>query len=177
MIAGLESTGHSSLLRLKRGPSLRDVPLPTAIVTGKPVPTEQQEEALIRVGDAAVAGGVERLDAFAALSDIIMRRPPRIRGITHGQPIQTTDLDVTIPETHGLFIEESRRMHPTVCRFISDTIYQGRLGSVPQCARQRIICSGWPTAGIRFRPVVHEGNSQRSVEEAEVIASDVADLP
>ncbi len=42
----------------------------------------------------------------------------------------------TMPPTRGVFIEETRRMHPDVCRFISDRIYEGRLTSYVDCAKQ-----------------------------------------
>lgn len=42
----------------------------------------------------------------------------------------------TIPQTHGLFIEESWRLYPSVCRFVSDVVYDGRLRSRPHCDRQ-----------------------------------------
>ena len=35
----------------------------------------------------------------------------------------------TIPEDRGLFLTETWRMHPDVCRFISDEVYDGRLRS------------------------------------------------
>ena len=35
----------------------------------------------------------------------------------------------TIPPERGLFLDETRRMHPDVCRFISEAIYEGRLES------------------------------------------------
>ncbi len=34
--------------------------------------------------------------------------------------------DVTMPEDRGVFLTETRRMHPDVCSFISDEIYEGR---------------------------------------------------
>ena len=43
-----------------------------------------------------------------------------------------------VPPDRGLFLGESRRMHPNVCRFISESIYEGRLGSIPECANQKI---------------------------------------
>ena len=43
-----------------------------------------------------------------------------------------------VPSDYGLFLGESRRMHPSVCRFISESMYEGRLASHPDCARQRI---------------------------------------
>ncbi len=37
----------------------------------------------------------------------------------------------TIPEDRGLFLEHSFRMHPDVCRFVSEAFYEGRLESAP----------------------------------------------
>ena len=42
----------------------------------------------------------------------------------------------TIPEELGVFLEETRRMHPEVCRFVSEAFYEGRLGSIPECAER-----------------------------------------
>ncbi len=77
----------------------------------------------------------------------------------------------TLPNELGVFLGESYRMHPDVCRFISEGIYEGRLGSKGECAQQRIELSGegnaWVTkeAGIAFSPVEHDGNVQSSDEE------------
>lgn len=82
-----------------------------------------------------------------------------------------------VPPDSGLFLGESHRMHPAVCRFISESIYEGRLSSIPDCARQRIDV---PTVqhdlipvehGIVFSPVLHEGNTQRSDEEVERVSA------
>jgi predicted RecB family nuclease len=78
-----------------------------------------------------------------------------------------------VPSDYGLFLGESRRMHPTVCRFISEIIYEGRLGSHPDCANQRIAIA--PNAhgivskenGVLFIGVEHDGNIQQSDEEVE----------
>jgi predicted RecB family nuclease len=82
-----------------------------------------------------------------------------------------TDVPVfhaVVPQASGLFLGESRRMHPAVCRFISESIYEGRLGSYPDCALQRIAAAG-PLVieenGIVFSPVEHDGNIQQSDEE------------
>ncbi len=48
----------------------------------------------------------------------------------------------TIPPERGLFIDETRRMHPDVCRFISKAIYEDRLESFADCADQRIEAPG-----------------------------------
>lgn len=82
----------------------------------------------------------------------------------------------TAPEDRGIFLPVSRRMHPEVCRYISDIVYDGRLSSIPGAERQRILWQGTaphslPAAGIGFVEVVHEGNSQSSAQEAATIAS------
>jgi predicted RecB family nuclease len=76
-----------------------------------------------------------------------------------------------VPPDRGLFLGESRRMHPNVCRFISESIYESRLGSLPDCARQKIVwLSGGSRlvtieSGIVFSGVEHDGNVQQSDEE------------
>jgi uncharacterized protein len=63
-------------------------------------------------------------------------------------------------------------MHPDICRFISDAVYDGRLQSdrstLQQCLK---ITAGGDAAlaptGIRFVPVDHNGHAQKSPPEAE----------
>ncbi|MDQ3120701.1 MAG: AAA domain-containing protein [Verrucomicrobiota bacterium] len=82
-----------------------------------------------------------------------------------------------VPSERGLFLGESRRMHPEVCRFISDTIYEGRLQSLPDCALQRVALpeSGGEFVtrefGIIFSGVQHEGNIQQSDEEVQRVCA------
>ena len=83
----------------------------------------------------------------------------------------------TIPPERGLFIDETRRMHPDVCRFISAAIYEDRLESFADCANQRVDAPGELTGtGIRYVPVAHEGNMRESPEEAKTINGLVEDL-
>jgi superfamily I DNA and/or RNA helicase len=67
-------------------------------------------------------------------------------------------------------------MHPEVCRFISDQVYEGRLNSHPDTARQAIRGTRFPEAGAFWVPVLHEGNAQIAAEEVEAIRAAVADL-
>jgi len=82
-------------------------------------------------------------------------------------------MHAVVPPDYGLFLGESRRMHPTVCRFISESMYEGRLVSHPDCARQRIAippdANSFITreSGIVFSGVEHDGNIQQSDEEVE----------
>jgi uncharacterized protein len=65
-------------------------------------------------------------------------------------------------------------MHPAVCRYISDVVYEGRLGSDEGATRQSLLINGrhdiLVPQGIRFVEILHEGNSQSSEEEAEAIS-------
>jgi uncharacterized protein len=79
----------------------------------------------------------------------------------------------TIPPERGLFLDRTYRMHPDVCRFISELSYEGRLESAPDRERQRVDSPGASGTGLRYLPVAHEGNGQRSEEEAKVIRREV----
>ncbi len=80
--------------------------------------------------------------------------------------------DVTMPPDRGVFLTETRRMHPDVCRFISEEIYQGRLGSHPDCARQGT-ASG---TGLRWLRADHDDCATESIEEAELVAAEIRRL-
>ena len=41
----------------------------------------------------------------------------------------------TVPPDRGVFLDRTRRMHPDVCRFVSDVVYDGRLFGIPETAR------------------------------------------
>ena len=77
-----------------------------------------------------------------------------------------------VPPQTGLFLGESRRMHPKVCKFISDSIYEGRLTSHIDCENQQISIGDSSQVvtkqnGVVFLAVEHEGNIQQSDEEAD----------
>ena len=81
----------------------------------------------------------------------------------------------TIPPDLGLFLDETWRLHPDICRFTSELFYEGRLRPRRGLERQELRCAG-PVAGtgLRFLPVPHEGNQSSSPEEADRVASLVA---
>ncbi|WP_346742456.1 TM0106 family RecB-like putative nuclease [Rhabdothermincola salaria] len=79
---------------------------------------------------------------------------------------------VTVPADLGVFLHETRRMHPDVCAFISDTIYQGRLVSHPDCSRQTTAAG----TGLRWLRADHHGCSTASAAEAEIVRSEIARL-
>lgn len=78
----------------------------------------------------------------------------------------------TIPDDQGLFLEETWRLHPSICTFTSDLFYAGKLEAREHNARQGIVSKG-PVcgAGLWYLPVEHEGNVNASLEEATSIAA------
>lgn len=82
----------------------------------------------------------------------------------------------TIPPDRGIFLATTWRMHPDVCRFISDAVYESRLHPEPKNAEQGLILASdahpalRPT-GLVFVPAIHDNCSQRSEEEAEIVLS------
>ncbi len=77
----------------------------------------------------------------------------------------------TIPPEQGIFLENSWRMHPDICRFISAAIYNGRLASHPKTEKRKLVLtddadSALKPTGIHVEPIDHEGCSQESEEEA-----------
>lgn len=77
----------------------------------------------------------------------------------------------TIPLHQGIFLPMTRRLHPEICGFISDAIYEGRLTNHESTVPRQLIPTGkekWikESKGIHFIPVAHEGNRDCSEEEA-----------
>ena len=87
----------------------------------------------------------------------------------------------TVPPELGIFLARSRRMHPDVCRFISEAIYEGRLESIPETARHRVLRSPRTRivpqeTGVVWVPVAHDGCTQSSDEECDAIVAIVEEL-
>jgi uncharacterized protein len=77
---------------------------------------------------------------------------------------------LTMPPERGVFLPETRRLNPAICEFTSRVFYEGRLEAMPGLEAQQL---RGPTpfdgAGLRFVPVIHRGNTNRSDEEVECV--------
>jgi uncharacterized protein len=83
----------------------------------------------------------------------------------------------TIPDDQGLFLEETWRLHPSICAFTSELFYAGKLEAREHNAIQAIQTEGLISgAGLWYLPVQHEGNVNASPEEADAIERLVSDL-
>jgi predicted RecB family nuclease len=78
----LELDRDARTLKLKRGPSLEDVPLPEALIPGRPYDTNDQEDALERIGRSLLDG----TRSYPAIGTILRRTP-------FDRPVQTTELE------------------------------------------------------------------------------------
>ena len=128
------------------------------------------------------AGQVSLADALAmgtAASNVILLGDPlQLAQVSQGTHPPGTEKSVlehllgehaTIPADRGVFLERTRRMHPGVCRFISEIVYDARLHGLPELARQATAFG----TGLRFMPVDHGGNTSSSPEEAQAVAAEI----
>src|SRR3546814_2437962 len=65
---------------------------------------------------------------------------------------------------------------PDVCAFVSQQVYEGRLASEPETARQVVRGTSCPQAGAFWVPVAHQGNAQVAPEEVAAIQATIRDL-
>ncbi|MGH9022297.1 MAG: TM0106 family RecB-like putative nuclease [Acidimicrobiia bacterium] len=87
------------------------------------------------------------------------------------------DGHATVPPERGILLDVTFRMHPDLCRFVSDAFYEGRLGSAGSCEAQHVDAGPWAGGtGLRWIPVEHRGNKVSSREEAAEVARGVAAL-
>lgn len=123
--------------------------------------------------------------ATAARNVVLLGDPLQLAQVSKGSHPDAAGVSVlqhllgnhaTVPRDRGIFLGESWRMHPGVCAFVSDVVYESRLRSADECATQAITIGGIRETGLRFIAVEHEGNSQSSDEEAERIAAEIRRL-
>lgn len=87
----------------------------------------------------------------------------------------------TVADDRGILLNESRRLHPTLCKFISDAIYDGRLEAHSSTKTRYLqlrpgVHKALRPAGLSFLPIAHDGCTQSSRAEAEAIAALVQEL-
>lgn len=82
------------------------------------------------------------------------------------------DGNETMPSEKGLFLETTWRLHPKICGFNSEQFYENRLQSLDGLEMQELFADPELSGnGLRFFPIEHEGNQNRSFEEVEFVYS------
>jgi predicted RecB family nuclease len=135
------------------------------------------------------AGQIALADALAvsgsARNLVFLGDPLQLQQVSHGtHPSGTGDSVLeyllgdaaTIPPDRGIFLDVSYRMHPEICAFISENVYDGRLRAAPATANNAVESPGLRGSGLRYMPISHVGNGRESSEEAEWIVEEVARL-
>ena len=83
----------------------------------------------------------------------------------------------TIPNESGLFLDETWRLHPAICRFTSEVFYEGRLHARSGLERQVLTgVAPFDGSGLWVVPVSHEGNQNSSPEEVDAVEGVVETL-
>ncbi len=87
----------------------------------------------------------------------------------------------TVPPDQGIFLGQTKRMHPRLCRIVSSAVYEDRLHAAKQTAMRKLILPAKPRflskdAGLIFQDCVHSGNSQSSLEEIAMIQQIIGEL-
>ena len=77
----------------------------------------------------------------------------------------------TIPPEKGIFLNTTRRLNKKICTFISDSFYESRLTSHEVAGLRSVKLQLKPIEdeGIFYVPIDHNGCSQRSDEEADLV--------
>ena len=138
------------------------------------------------VDEAGQVGLANMVAMGRAASNIVLvgdpQQLPQVIQGAHPAPANLSSLEwmlgdhATVPSDRGIFLGVTRRMHPDVNHFISEQVYEGRLTSHTDTARQRVTGTSFPEAGAFWVPVAHEGNAQMAPEEVEAIRRACDDL-
>lgn len=111
-----------------------------------------------------------------------MQLPQPLQGVHPGRSGQSAleyaiDGHRVIPADRGIFMPVSRRMHPDVCSFISDAVYESRLTSDDGAGTQTLIKpDGTSYTGAYLACVSHAGRSQVCPEEVVAIHQTIIEL-
>ena len=108
-----------------------------------------------------------------------MQLPQPIQGVHPGRSGESA-LDYllngasTLAADQGIFLPTSWRMHPAVCSFISEAVYEGRLLPAPTNVARTLVLDAQAhpllrPAGLVHAPIAHTGCSQSSEAEANLI--------
>lgn len=117
--------------------------------------------------------------SHAAKTIVLLGDPRQLEQPIQGSHPEGTDVSalkhilgehMTIAADRGLFLEETWRLHPKICSFTSELFYEDRLHSRPGLEQQQAKSeSRVKGAGLRYLPVIHNGNQSSSPEEADAV--------
>jgi superfamily I DNA and/or RNA helicase len=109
---------------------------------------------------------------------------PQVTQGTHPDGAERSALEhvlgehAVVPADRGLFLSETRRLHPDLCRYVSQAFYESKLLPHASTAGQGVSSGSrlGAGAGLLFVPVEHDHRAARSAEEARLAAEIVEEL-
>jgi predicted RecB family nuclease len=147
-------------------PQIRDAPVDVLVI---------DEAGQLALADAVAASG-------AAHNVILLGDPLQLAQVSkavHPDGAGASVLEhilgdvATMASDRGVFLSETRRMHPAVCEFVSAQFYEGRLSSHEGCAAQDI---DGVEPGLVWIEAQHRDRSTESPEEAALVAEAILGL-
>ncbi len=145
-------------------------------------PMREHPVDVLVVDEAGQLGLADTIAATISASNVILlgdpQQLPQVSQASHPGGAGASALEhlldgeLTVPADRGVLLEETRRMHPDICEFISEVMYGGKLRSHPSCAGQSVAGE----TGLRWLRAEHTGRSTESPEEAALVAAKVHEL-
>jgi uncharacterized protein len=159
-----------------------DVVAGTPWLFASPVMRDNPVDVLV-VDEAGQLGLADTLAATISASNVILlgdpQQLPQVAQAVHPNRSGVSALEHllgegvhTFPPDRGVLLDVTWRMHPHVCGFISDVMYDGRLTSEPSCAAQTTSAG----TGLRWIRAEHVDRSTASPEECSIVVDTIAGL-
>jgi uncharacterized protein len=147
-------------------------------------PMREHPVDVLIIDEAGQLGLADTLAASISATNVILlgdpQQLPQVAQASHPNRCGVSALEHllgegarTFPRDRGVLLDVTYRMHPDVCGFISDVMYEGRLTSDPSCAAQTTSAAG---TGLRWIRAQHTQRSTESPEEAAIVAATIRGL-
>ncbi|MBV8601394.1 MAG: TM0106 family RecB-like putative nuclease [Candidatus Eremiobacteraeota bacterium] len=127
------------------------------------------------IGAATAARNVVLLGDPLQLPQVAHTTHPGNVGASVLEHLLDEDLRPIAPD-RGVFLSDTYRLHPKICAYVSEVMYEGRLHSAPGRERQRLDGPALSGNGLRYLPILHSHNRRSSIEEARAIGEEVEKL-
>lgn len=135
------------------------------------------------VDEAGQLGLADTLAATVSTTDVVLlgdpQQLPQVSQASHPNGSGASALEHllgegvrTFPPDRGVLLDVTWRMHPDICDFVSEVMYDGRLTSHADCAAQTTAGG----TGLRWIRADHTGRSTESPEEAALVRDTVVGL-
>ena len=128
------------------------------------------------------AGQVSLADALAmatcARNVVLVGDPQQLSQVQQGTHPDGSEASVlehllagaaTIAPDRGIFLEHTYRLHPDLCRYISEEFYESRLQPDPVTSTRTTPLG----TGLRWLPVEHSGRRRESPEEVAAVRAEI----